>query len=172
MAYARESFRSARKTCDFVVTQFDESSPIHHQLCVAIAVIYARPFTTSDIVGALSDKVVPNEWRSLHDQLMELRDQVAAHSDADAWPHGRDGPPANNVQVIITSDGHRSLAIYELKFSLTAINGITALCDVLIDHTTNEVNSIWGRLHEAGLTPTMPGSYVMNLEKAVFVPTA
>jgi hypothetical protein len=50
----------------------------------------------------------------------------------EAWPHGRDGPPANNVQVIITSDGQRSLAIYELKFSLTAINGITALCDVLI----------------------------------------
>jgi hypothetical protein len=141
-------------------------------LCVAIAVIYARPFTTSEIVGALSDKVVPSETRSLHDQLMKLRDQVSAHSDADAWPHGRDGPPANNVQVIITSDGQRSLAIYELKFSSTAINGITTLCDFLIDHTTNEVNSIWRRLHEAGLTPTMPGSYIMDLEKAIFVPTA
>jgi hypothetical protein len=141
-------------------------------LCVAIAVIYARPFTTSEIVGALSDKVVPSETRSLHDQLMKLRDQVSAHSDADAWAHGRDGPPANNVQVIITSDGQRSLAIYELKFSSTAINGITTLCDFLIDHTTNEVNSIWRHLHEAGLTPTMPGSYIMDLEKAIFVPTA
>ena len=49
--------------------------------------IYARPFTRSKVVGELSDKMVPNKTRLLHEHLIELRKQVAAHSDADAWPH-------------------------------------------------------------------------------------
>jgi hypothetical protein len=171
MVYARESFRYVRKICDFITDQrLDRSSPVHYQLCTAIVVLYARPFKHSDIVGALSEKFVPNEMRSLHDQLMKLRDQVAAHFPANAMPYGSDGLPANSVWLIINDDGQRSLAVQGLHFSATAISDIIALSNVLSEGTHNEVTSIWTRLHEQRLLPTFPGEYVMDSEKAEFTP--
>jgi hypothetical protein len=171
MGYARESFKYVRKICDFITDrQLDRSSPVHHQLCMAIVVLYARPFKSSEIVGALSERFVPNEIRSLHDQLMKLRDQVAAHSPANAMPYGSDGPPANSVWLVITDDGQRSLAIGELHFSATAISDIIALSNILIEGTHKELTSIWTRLHEQRLIPTFPGEYLMDPEKAEFTP--
>jgi hypothetical protein len=49
----------------------------------AIVVIYARPFTPSNKVGALGPEWAPPEPtdRSLHNELRKKRDQVYAHSD-------------------------------------------------------------------------------------------
>src|SRR5262245_15242637 len=107
MGYARESFKYVHNICDFIDQRLDRSSLVHHQLCMAIVVLYARPFKTSKIVGALSEKFVPNEMRFLHDQLLKLRDEVAAHSPANAMPYGSDGPPANSVWLVVGDDGQR-----------------------------------------------------------------
>jgi hypothetical protein len=53
MGYARESFRNIRIACEYIVDQrLDEFSSINHPLCIAIVVLYARPFGRSKIVGA------------------------------------------------------------------------------------------------------------------------
>jgi hypothetical protein len=169
MRYARESFQNVRKICDFITDQrLDTSSPVHHQLCTAIVVLYARPFKGSGIVGTLSEKFVPNEMRSLHHQLMKFRDEVAAHSPANAMPYGSDGPPANSVWLVIANDGQQSLGVIELHFSATAISEIIALSNILIEGTLNKLGSIWMRLHEQRLFPTSPGEYLMDPEKAEF----
>jgi hypothetical protein len=171
MRYARESFQYVRKICNFITDErLNRSSPVHRQLCTAIVVLYARPFKSSEIVGALSEKFVPNEMRSLHHQLMKFRDQVAAHSPANAMPYGSDGPPANSVWLVIANDGQQSLGVIELHFLATAISEIIALSNILIEGTHNELGSIWMRLHEQRLFPTSPGEYLMDPEKAEFTP--
>src|SRR5438270_10884601 len=95
MGYARESFRYVRTVCDYIIEQnVDRYSPIHHPLCVAAVIFYARPFKKSNVIGAIPVAVVPEKYRWLHGQLITLRDQVAAHTDADAISHGTGGPPA------------------------------------------------------------------------------
>jgi hypothetical protein len=61
----------------------DTNRDLCRALETAIAVIYARPFTSSNKIGALGPEWAPPEPtdRSLHDQLREKRDQVYAHSD-------------------------------------------------------------------------------------------
>jgi hypothetical protein len=172
MGYARESFRNVRIACEHIVDQrLDEFSSINHPLCIAIVVLYARPFGRSKIVGALSDAFVPTEMRFLHEQLLAFRNEVAAHSDASGRLYGAGGPPANNVRVLNMANGQRSLAVIELKFSAAAIKEITALSNALIERTTDEVNSIWARLDNQGLIPTQPGEYIIDLTKGELVPT-
>jgi hypothetical protein len=172
MGYARESFKNVRIACEYIANQrLDQFSPIHHPLCLAVVVLYARPFTSSNVVGTLSDKFVPKEMRSLHDQLLAFRNEVAAHSDASGRLYGRGGPPANNVRVIKAADGQRSLAMFELHYSPAGIKEITALSNLLMERTIDEANSIWARLDKQGLIPTEPGEYIIDLEKGEFAPT-
>ena len=118
MGYARESFKRVRDTCDYIAAEkLHRYSPAYVPLCVALVVMYARPFKRSRVIGMIPEEMIPNEHRFLHDQLLTMRDQVAAHTDADAVRHGVGGFPANNVRVIIQDDGVRSLGIYELKFA-------------------------------------------------------
>jgi hypothetical protein len=52
----------------------------------AIAVCYVRPFTPRQGVGQLGDEWLPEKAaaRSLHDQLVDLRDRAYAHTDVDS----------------------------------------------------------------------------------------
>jgi hypothetical protein len=101
---------------------------------------------------------------------LKTRDQVAAHFPANAMPYGSDGPPANSVWLVITNDNQKSLGVYELHLSATAISDTIALSNILIEGTLAEVTSIWTRLNEQRLIPTFPGEYLMDPEKAEFTP--
>ena len=135
MGYARESFTYVRTICDFIEEhRLDRHSPIHHPLCVALVVFYARPFKKSNVIGAIPADMVPKESRFLHRQILTMRDQVAAHTDGNPVNHA--GLPANNVRLLIGDDGAASLNINELKFSAEAIRLIRALAETLIGKTT------------------------------------
>lgn len=167
MGYARESFKNVRTICDFIEEhRLNRQSPIHHPLCVALAVFYARPFKSSNVIGAIPATMVPKDSRYLHYQILAVRDQVAAHTDGDAANHGKGGPPANNVRVIIGSDGTRSLGVYELKYKADAIRQIRTLAEILIRKTTYHVEKPLNKM--LSKIPTMPGEYLMDLESKTF----
>ena len=167
MGYARESFKYVRTICDFIEEHhLDRHSPIHHPLCVAMVVFYARPFKRSKVIGAIPAMMVPKAQRFLHRQMLTLRDQVAAHTDGLPVNYGKGGMPANNVQVINENDGTCSLAIYELKFSPEAISQIRDLAETLIAKTTYHVERRARKL--ASKIPVMPGEYLMDLKTETF----
>ena len=162
MGYARESFTYVRTICDFIDEhQLDRHSPIHHPLFVALVVFYARPFKKSNVIGAIPDDIVPEESRSLHRQILTMRDQVAAQTDGNPVNHA--GLPANNVRLRIGDDGAASLNINELKFSPEAIHLIRALAETLIGKTTYHVERKMARM-----IPEKPGEYLMDLPSETF----
>lgn len=167
MGYAQESFKYVRTICDFITQhQLDRHSPLHHPLCAAIVVFYARPFKKSNVIGSIPATMVPKAHRYLHDQMLMMRDQVAAHTDADAVNHGLGGLPANNVRVIIKDDGTRLLGIYELKFSPEGISQIRDLVKTLITKTTYHLQRRWQKLGRK--VPVAPGEYLMDLKTENF----
>ena len=52
-------------------------------MSVAIVTLYARPFKQRKVVR-LSEDIVPAEFRSTHDDIVEIRDKSIAHRDLDA----------------------------------------------------------------------------------------
>jgi hypothetical protein len=167
MGYARESFTYVRTICDFIEEHhLDRHSLIHHPLCVALVVFYARPFKRSKVIGAIPATMVPEDSRFLHRQMLTMRDQVAAHTDGNPVNHGEGGLPANNVRVLIETDGKASLNIYELKFSPEAIRQIRALSEILIGKTTYHVERLVQKL--ARMIPGIPGEYMMDFPSETF----
>jgi hypothetical protein len=166
MGYARESFKYVATICDYIIEQkLDRYSPIHHPLCVTIAIFYARPFKRSNVIGSIPETMVRKSDRFLHRQLLTMRDQIAAHTDADCVKHC--GRPANNVQMTINQDGTGTLSVNELKFSPEAIASIRELAKGLIEKTTYHVERLWQKL--AREIPDWPGSYFMDVSAQKFV---
>jgi hypothetical protein len=164
MGYARESFTYVRTICDYIVEhQLDRYSPIHHPLCVAIVIFYCRPFKGSNVIGAIPEGMVPEPNRFLHHQIVTMRDQVAAHTDADCVKHG--DLPANNVHLIVNKDGTGSLSINELKFSPEAIVSIRELAEILIGKTTYHVERLWPKMARK---IDWPGNFLMDPQSEKF----
>lgn len=79
--YAQECFRRVASTCALILqTDLDESHPAYYPLTVSIYAFYGKPFKQSDLVGAIPRKMVPAEFRPLHDIMIEHRDEVYAHT--------------------------------------------------------------------------------------------
>src|SRR4030095_15187642 len=57
--------------------------PIYYPLVAAIYTLYARPFSRSKIIGRWTKQVVPKKHLDLHEQMMLMRNQLIAHSDAE-----------------------------------------------------------------------------------------
>jgi len=83
-AYARASFAQARLECQFLLsTNPPLNSTLRRALTIAIVMLYSRPFKQRKSVR-LSEDIVPAEFRSTHDDIIEIRDKSIAHRDLDA----------------------------------------------------------------------------------------
>jgi hypothetical protein len=80
--YAEECFRRVANTCAFILQSgFDEKHTAYYPMIVAIYVLYGKPFKDTEVVGAgLSRRIVPAEFRKLHDVMIKFRDEVYAHT--------------------------------------------------------------------------------------------
>jgi hypothetical protein len=83
-SYARASFTEARIECELLLsTNPLPNSTLRRALSVAIVTLYARPFKQRKVVR-LSEDIVPAEFRSTHEDIVEIRDKSIAHRDLDA----------------------------------------------------------------------------------------
>jgi hypothetical protein len=83
-AYARASFTDAHIKCEFLLsTNPPENSTLRRALSVAIVTLYSRPFKQRRLVR-LSEDIVPAEFRTTHNDVIEIRDKSIAHRDLDA----------------------------------------------------------------------------------------
>src|SRR5207244_254499 len=79
--YAEECFKRVASTCEFLLQNgIGEDHPAYYPMIVAIYALYGKPFKQTDVVGALHRKMVPAEFRPLHDVMIEHRDEVYMHT--------------------------------------------------------------------------------------------
>lgn len=97
---ALKSFKRASALLPIIKQQTDENakSALFEALCVA----YAKHFTQSNKIGALSRDEVPSNHLDTHDELIIFRHKVAAHSDGD---HEIQNESMNCVYFIYDDNG-------------------------------------------------------------------
>src|SRR6266496_3073358 len=126
-ANAWASFVNVRGACDYIVSeQIQPDATIYYPLITAICVLYARPFKRSRGIESLTLQFVPKKFHHLHDQLILVRDQTAAHIDARSALFK--GHPANNVRFTVCGN-QVALAVNKVEFKTTAIPQIRALAN-------------------------------------------
>jgi hypothetical protein len=64
-------------------------------------VLYGKPFKKSNVVGKLPRDIVPAEFQELHKIIMDHRDQLYAHTDAESFDLGGHGA-ANQVRILVS----------------------------------------------------------------------
>jgi hypothetical protein len=140
-ASAWTSFQHVRDTCDYILhEQIQPDDLIYHSLITAICVFYARPFKRSKGVESLTVQFVPKKFRPLHQLLILVRDQTAAHVDAQTklLHHGQ---AANRVRLIVRNRQVR-LDVHYVGFKLDTISEICHLANDLIKRMLDYTNKI------------------------------
>jgi hypothetical protein len=85
MEYAHATFKSVEAGIKSLLERgLNQTSPEYYPLSVGIICLYCRPFTDNALVGQISVKVVPDEYRDSHDRVLQFRNQIFAHSAGDA----------------------------------------------------------------------------------------
>jgi hypothetical protein len=159
-AQAWALFENVKEICDYILSEhIQPDAPIYYSLVTAICVLYARPFKRSRGIESLSVQFVPKKFRDLHEELIRVRDQTAAHADANAARFH--GLPANHVRLIVR-DGQIQFAAHRVKFNLTAISRIRELGSALINRTVD---------HLTKLLEKCPGSLSDNSEYLIDLTT-
>jgi hypothetical protein len=73
-------------TCDYIQREIkDIEHPLYQPLMTAVCVMYAKPFSSNNGVGMLSEKLVKFDDKELsgtHGILMDARNRFYAHTDA------------------------------------------------------------------------------------------
>jgi hypothetical protein len=161
-ANAWNSFQYVRNVCDYILSeQIQPDAPIYYPLITAICVLYARPFKRSRGIESLSVQFVPKEFLKLHHLLILVRDQTAAHVDAQSAAFH--GLPANNVRLIVR-DRQVRFGIHQVKFKITIISQIRDLADALVERMYDHSNKLGSEY------PEMPedGEYLIDLTTGTF----
>ena len=70
------------KVCEHLITAGTSSkAPEYYVMAAAIVTLYGRPFSDNKRIGKIDHKIVPEEFKSLHSTLIELRNKAFAHTD-------------------------------------------------------------------------------------------
>ncbi len=166
--YARECFRQVETTVQqMLALKLDTHHAIYSPLLVAIFVLYGRPFKRANIVGKLSNDIVPKEHLELHESLIEQRDQLYAHTDA-AGHEIVDRGKINQVRFLVT-EVEKPNAI-EREFRLFAprldarpihISRVAQLCNILVRTADDQIRELEAR--NVLNIPMGPGEYTINV---------
>jgi len=83
MFQAKETFKAVHQGClELVRSGLGKESPLYFPTIAGLICLYGKPFKNNKGVGKLPRDMVPKEQLSLYDQLIVIRDQLYAHSDA------------------------------------------------------------------------------------------
>ncbi len=163
--YAWSSFADVRDVCDHLLTEkISTDARMYYPLVTAIAVLYARPFKRSKGIESLTPQSVPKKFRSLHEQIILLRDQTVAHLDTRGALFG--DLPANNVRLIVRGNRFQ-LGMDQVKFQTAIIVQIRELADALANRMLKYAQKIASNY--PGGVPR-DGEYLIDLTTGLFRP--
>jgi hypothetical protein len=159
--YAQECFRKAKITAAHILESgLDSHHEIYYPLLVAVYVLYGKPFKFSRPVGKISEEIVPENFRELHKQLIQHRDQLYAHTDANGFEIADRGS-VNQVRFLVTPEGkvHLFAPLFHARPPL--LPGVRDLCDVLQEKCRYHVNKL--QLRHQKQIPPPPGEYIITV---------
>lgn len=143
---------NAKRLSEFIVDNITMGNQLWEPLQDATIISYARPFTKNEPYGPLPKKWLKfqsDSMKRLHDELIELRHQTIAHSDA-AVRHVYVYPPHTAPSLI--PDNKTMFAIRTIKLPPERFIEIAELCQTVGKPIQDEV---WSRLpnvpHELGI---------------------
>jgi len=141
---------------------------MYYPLVTAIYTLYARPFSGSNIIGRWTEQIVPTEYRDLHEQMMLMRNQLIAHSDAETLV-SVSSHSGNNVRIRRTGD-HLEIGTFQVKPELTLVARTRDLATALISRIGTQLETLWeNRKREF---PNEPGEYLVDPKLNGFVPVS
>ena len=160
MFYAFHCFGRAQAAAQHILDEeLEEESPLFYPLVTSAYVLYGKPFKRARGVGQLSEELIPREHLDLHRKLLEHRDQIYAHTDADAFPLSDFGE-ANQVRVLQTATEQNLFATdFHARFPL--MPPVIDLCGTLQTKTWYHVERLFNR-YRARL-PESVGEYAVNV---------
>jgi hypothetical protein len=163
--YAKGCFEHAENTCNFLLENaVHEDHPVYYPLVAAIYVLYGRPFTDTNLVGMLGEKIVPAEFRKLHAVMLDQRNQIYAHTDPQSFDVPGKGA-ANQVRVRVTSAGSsREARLIGTEFfsRLPTLTEVAKLCRAMQEQAEIHVGELQARNFK-GKLPKEDGEYPLNV---------
>jgi hypothetical protein len=155
--YAQHCFKHVENACTFILQNgIGENHPAYYPLVVGLYVLYGRPFKDTKVVGTLSKNIVPAEFRPLHKIMIELRDEVYAHSEPGRKSEVR-------VRVSYTGASRVVLLIASEFFSrLPTLAKIIELCQAMQTTMQGEINKLQNHYFPKHL-PKEEGEYPINI---------
>ena len=158
--YANHCFVEARAAAEHVYQKkLESNAPLFYPLVVAIYTLYARPFTRSDGVGRLDEPFIPHKCLAQHQLIMEHRNQIYAHRDADAFSIDVHGS-ANQLRAVRT-DTVFGLAATNVHARYHAMLGIIEICNLLEKKCGDKIGELWKK--HKGKVPPQEGEYLLNV---------
>jgi hypothetical protein len=158
--YAHECFKQVENACSFIIdNSLDENHPAYYPLITAIYVLYGKPFKRSNVVGKLPRDIVPAEFQQLHKIIMDHRDQLYAHTDAESFDLGGHGA-ANQVRVLVSPTEARLFGT-QFRARPPVLPKVVELCRAMQKKANYHLEKLQKR-HQKKV-PAQPGEYALNV---------
>jgi hypothetical protein len=153
------TFSEAGQLCDLILKQNIVSGhPLFTSLMTALHILYGRPFKQRQVVK-ISENIVPAEYKETHDALINMRDQIYAHTDVDG-PKTANADSSNKVGVFIANGNVRFALAMAFPRDVKKIHELTK---ILSDKTWYHAEKIWRKHFKTQFVPD--GGYEVNLSK-------
>jgi hypothetical protein len=161
MFYAKECFRHARAAAEHIRDNALEAGhPLFYPLITAVYVLYAKPFKKAfGGIGMLGNEMIPKEQLELHELLLEHRDQLYAHRDAQPFELPDRGAP-HQLRFLVSPPEMRLFGT-DFHARHPAMQPIIDLCAILEEKTDYHVSRLWKK--HIGDVPTSVGEYMLNI---------
>jgi hypothetical protein len=153
------TFSEGTQLCDLILRQQIVSGhQLHTSMMTALHILYGRPFKQRAEIR-ISENIVPTDYKDTHDALIDMRDQIYAHTDVDG-PKTINADSSNKVGVFIKSGN--------VKFGLAMafprdVQKIRDLTKILADKTWYHAEKMWQRYFKTQFVKD--GNYEVNISK-------
>lgn len=153
------TFSETRQLCDLILKdKIVSGHPLHASLMTALHILYGRPFKQRAEVR-LPEEIVPPEFTETHSALLNMRDKIYAHTDADG-PKTASDETLNKVAVHIQGRAARFAITMLFPRDIQKIHDLT---EKLAEKTWYHAEKIWRKHFKDSFIKD--GSYEINISK-------
>lgn len=140
---ANGCFRRTKVLANYLVENISNiEQDIEIGILSGITATYGKPFYKSQGITKLSLDIIPQEHRTVHKNLMDLRDKLFAHSDTGGVIENYDGYYINLVYTVDVQNSWESAAPLPKKEFLqdvrTLCESLCGVCQLKINQFSNK----------------------------------
>jgi hypothetical protein len=161
LQHASITFNEVKQLCEFILKEgIDSGHPLHVPLMAALHTLYGRPFKQRKELRIAED-LVPKNYRDDHDVLINMRDKIHAHTDADG-PKTTEDDCLNKV-IVAVRDGSARFALTMVGPRAIQIEKIRNLAGTLSQTTWSQAENIFKKYFKGEFVKD--GDYEVNISK-------